>query len=139
MLITEVMRYLDSRGVVTYDASGISGNVFFGLLPTSPDIAVAILPSGGRSSSIKHSYDNPTFQVLVRGTRDPRTGYEKALEVYDALHGFSGGPFVDGGYWVVKCQGVQSEPVHIGQDENGRHRYSLNFWAEINRPTIYRI
>ena len=38
----------------------------------------------------------------------------------DALHGFGGDRFVAGGHWVIKCEGIQSEPVYLGQDENGR-------------------
>jgi len=39
-----------------------------------------------RSSTL---YDSPTLQILVRGTIDPRVGYEKALQIYDALHGLA--------------------------------------------------
>ena len=60
------------------------------------------------------------FTSSVRETVDPRTGYEKALQIYDALHGFGGDRFVAGGHWVIKCEGIQSEPVYLGQDENGR-------------------
>ena len=137
-IITEVMQYLANKGIVSYSETGGANNVFMGRLPAEPSFAVAVNPSGGYGASIKHDYDSPTLQILVRGTVDPRTGYEKALQIYDALHGFGGDRFIVGGHWVVKCEGIQSEPVYIGQDENGRHMYTLNFVLEVKRPSSHR-
>ena len=137
-IITEVMQYLANKGIVSYSETGGANNVFMGRLPAEPSSAIAINPSGGYGASIKHDYDSPTLQILVRGTVDPRVGYNKALQIYDALHGFGGGSFVEGGYWIVKCEGIQSEPVYLGQDENGRHMYTLNFALEIKRPSTHR-
>lgn len=137
-IITEVMQYLANKGIVSYSETGGANNVFMGRLPAEPSFAVAVNPSGGYGASIKHAYDSPTLQILVRGTVDPRTGYEKALQIYDALHGFGGDRFIAGGHWVVKCEGIQSEPVYLGQDENGRHMYTLNFALEIKRPSTHR-
>ena len=137
-IITEVMLYLANKGIVQYSATGGDNNVFMGRLPAEPSSAIAINPSGGYNASIKHDYDLPTLQILIRGTQDPRVGYEKALQIYDALHGFGGDRFIAGGYWVVKCEGIQSEPIYIGQDENGRHMYTLNFAIEVKRPSMHR-
>ena len=137
-VITDVMKYLAEKGIVSYSETGGANNIFMGRLPAEPSFAVAVNPSGGYNASIKHDYDLPTIQILVRGTVDPRTGYEKAMAIYDALHGFGSGAFVAGGYWVVKCEGIQSEPIYIGQDENGRHMYTLNFVIEVKRPSMYR-
>mgnify|MGYP000899934440 FL=1 len=137
-IITEVMQYLANKGIVSYSETGGANNVFMGRLPAEPSFAVAVNPSGGYGASIKHDYDSPTLQILVRGTVDPRTGYEKALQIYDALHGFGGDRFIVGGHWVVKCEGIQSEPIYIGQDENGRHMYTLNFVIEVKRPSTHR-
>jgi len=137
-VITEVMLYLARKGIVQYSATGGDNNVFMGRLPAEPSAAIAINPSGGYNASIKHDYDSPTIQILIRGTIDPRVGYEKALEIYDALHGFGGDRFIAGGHWVVKCEGIQSEPVYLGQDDNGRHMYTLNFALEIKRPSTHR-
>lgn len=137
-IITDVMLYLANKGIVQYSATGGDNNVFMGRLPAEPSSAIAINPSGGYGASIKHDYDLPTLQILVRGTVDPRVGYEKALQIYDALHGFGSDRFIEGGHWVVKCEGIQSEPVYLGQDENGRHMYTLNFALEIKRPSTHR-
>ena len=137
-IITEVMQYLANKGIVSYSETGGANNVFMGRLPAEPSSAIAINPSGGYNASIKHDYDSPTIQILIRGTIDPRVGYEKALQIYDALHGFGGDRFIVGGHWVVKCEGIQSEPVYLGQDDNGRHMYTLNFALEIKRPSTHR-
>ena len=137
-IIAEVMQYLANKGIVSYSETGGANNVFMGRLPAEPSFAVAVNPSGGYNASIKHAYDSPTLQILVRGTIDPRVGYEKALEIYDALHGFGSDRFIEGGHWVVKCEGIQSEPVYLGQDDNGRHMYTLNFALEIKRPSTHR-
>ena len=137
-IVTEIMRYLADKGIVSYSETGGTNNIFMGRLPAEPSFAIAVNPSGGYNASIKHDYDLPTIQILVRGTVDPRTGYEKAMAIYDALHGFGSGAFVAGGYWVVKCEGIQSEPIYIGQDENGRHMYTLNFAIEVKRPSMHR-
>jgi len=137
-IIAEVMQYLANKGIVSYSETGGANNVFMGRLPAEPSFAVAVNPSGGYNASIKHAYDSPTLQILVRGTIDPRVGYEKALQIYDALHGFGGDRFIAGGHWVIKCEGIQSEPVYLGQDDNGRHMYTLNFALEIKRPSTHR-
>jgi len=137
-IIAEVMQYLANKGIVSYSETGGANNVFMGRLPAEPSFAVAVNPSGGYNASIKHAYDSPTLQILVRGTVDPRVGYEKALQIYDALHGFGGDRFIAGGHWVIKCEGIQSEPVYLGQDDNGRHMYTLNFALEIKRPSTHR-
>ena len=137
-IVTEIMRYLADKGIVSYSETGGTNNIFMGKLPAEPSFAIAVNPSGGYNASIKHDYDLPMIQILVRGTVDPRTGYEKALAIYDALHGFGSGAFIAGGHWVVKCEGIQSEPVYLGQDDNGRHMYTLNFALEIKRPSTHR-
>ena len=137
-VITDVMKYLADKGIVSYSETGGTNNIFMGRLPAEPSFAVAVNPSGGYSASIKHAYDSPTIQILVRGDLDPRTGYEKAMQIYDALHGFGGGSFVEGGHWIVKCEGIQSEPVYLGEDDNGRHMYTLNFALEVKRPSRHR-
>ncbi|MFA7019607.1 MAG: minor capsid protein [Sphaerochaetaceae bacterium] len=137
-VITDIIQYLSKQGIVQYSPTGGDNNIFMGRLPAEPSSAIAINPSGGYGASIKHDYDSPTIQILVRGTGDPRVGYDKALQIYDALHGFGGGSFVEGGYWIVKCEGIQSEPVYLGEDDNGRHMYTLNFALEVKRPSSHR-
>jgi hypothetical protein len=97
-------------------ASG--GNVFNGFEPPRPDRIVAVLPSGG--------YD-----------ADTKLAYDMWDAVYDKLHGFRNKTLVNGIY-VVSIIAIQSGPIHIGKDDNGRLRYGMNLQTEIRNPTQER-
>ena len=127
MLAAQIAQYLDAQGVGEFDADGITGNIFVETLPDTPDKCIAIYSTGGSAGNGKHPYDNLTVQIIVRGTQDPRTAQSVAQNIYDTLHTFRDAAFVTDGIWVVGCHGIQSGPTHIGQDENRRHEYSLNF------------
>jgi len=137
MLAIELARYLHDKGLVTFDQNGSQGSCFIGTIPPKPDEAVAIYHYEGLPASTVHGYDSPRLQVRVRGTEDPRVGFQLAQSIYEALHGFEG-YLVEGGYWIVSCEGLQSGPVHIGTDQNGRHEYTVNLEIEIRNKTINR-
>lgn len=127
MLVAEVATYLASQGLGTFDTTGTSGTIFVEVLPESPDECVAVYSRAGSGSDSGLPYDYPNVQVLVRGTQDPRGAESVAKSIYDALHGLRNISLTVGGTWLVGCKGIQSGPVHIGRDDNGRHEYSLNF------------
>lgn len=136
MLTADIAEYLDSLGIVTYDASGVTGNVFMDTLPPTPDLAVGVYTSGGRRPAVRNAVDYPNVQLIVRGTRDPRGAHELARDIFDAFmpaRGFDRTELVAGGAVVLSARAVQSEPVHIGVDENGRHRYSVNIELTVER------
>jgi hypothetical protein len=58
---------------------------------------------------------------------DPRPAYERAVSIYNALHGFKAGYFVTGETYIVLCVSTQGSPAPLGRDENGRFEFSLNF------------
>jgi len=134
MLIEEVARYLSQQGIGTFDPEGLGGDIFLGVLPNQPDEAIALYPTGGQGANSKLGYDLPTFQILVRGDQDIRTGYAIAQMIYNTLHGFRSKTFVPGGQWIVSCLGLQSAPVHLGPDANRRHEFSLNFIVDTRNP-----
>lgn len=123
---------------LTYDPVSTTGNVFLGSMPPSPDEAIEIHVTGGPEASTKDGYAMPTAQVVVRGTTDPRTGEDLADAVYDELHGLRY-VTLPGGTFVVSSTGIQSGPVSLGEDEKGRHRYSLNFRLHVRRQTTHSI
>lgn len=131
MLVVEMAKYLAAQALGIFDETGVTGDIFIATLPPSPDSCIALYPTGGYQSDSKLGYSDPTIQVLVRGDKDPRTAFNKAKSIYDTLHGFRNGVFFNGGLWVVSCLGMQSTPIHLGTDSNGRHEYSLNFKLEI--------
>lgn len=138
MIEIGIARYLEAEGVVNFDEEGGTGNAFIGRMPSSPDQAVMLMSTGGFEADSELGYDNPTFQVLVRGTQDPRVAHAKAQDIYSALHGL--GPItLPDGTRLVSCVGIQSGPVGIGSDSNGRYEFSLNFQAEIRSLTTHRV
>lgn len=127
MILTEIAKHLHGLSIVTFDESGVGGDCFVCTTPASPDSVVGIFPTGGDQADGKLGYDNPSVQFIIRGTKDPRSAYARAMSIYNALHGFHSASFIAGGIYVVKCVGAQSAPVFMGTDGNGRHEFSINF------------
>lgn len=143
MFAVAVARHLAAvvPGLV-FDESGAAGNVFVGSMPSGPDEAVAVMPTGGFGQPSKLAYDLPTLQILVRGRRcDPVAPYEHARAIYAELHCLDGVVLDQGGHHetrVVSITGMQSDPIPLGRDDNDRHEYSLNFAAHTHAPTTHR-
>lgn len=131
MILHEMAQYLHNQSILDYDTTGITGHTFISVLPSSPDIAVALYARGGSPSDSKLGYQAPSIQIIVRGGQDPREGYLLADSIYHEVHGFRNNSFIPGGRWIVSCLGAQSGPIHLGRDTNGRHEYSLNFNLDI--------
>lgn len=137
-LNTQIARYLDAEGLVNFDETGTTGDCFIDILPSQPDKAVAILSGQPSPGDIKLPYDNPGIKIIVRGKQDPRVPKEKAQEIYNNLHGFANGKLISTGDYIVSIQGTQSGPIRLGQDDNGRHEFSLNFDFIIKNKTKFR-
>lgn len=138
MLVVEIAKYLDQLDLVTFDESGVSGDCFIAGMPPQPTDAVALYPTGGPGSDSKLGYDEPTFQVRVRGRQHPVPAFDRAQAIYDALHGLTNAE-LPGGTWLVSLLGIQSDPVYIGRDDNNRPEYTLNFRAEIRNVSTHRV
>ncbi|GGM76902.1 hypothetical protein GCM10012275_54490 [Longimycelium tulufanense] len=140
MTLSEEFAYLLAQlGLGEYRVDGsVGGNIYLAALPQSPDVALAVALYGGSESDSKLGYDEPRVQVRVRGTTDPRIGEQRAQDVYDALHGLAE-RWLAGGTLLLSCIGVQAGPIPMGRDGNGRFEYSVNFRAELRRPTINRV
>ena len=137
MLESEIMQYLDSEiESITFDESGATGNIFDNALPSSPDKAVMIENTGGLAQDMRRtSYQDVNYRILVRGTQDPRVARDLAVEISDTIGTFGEGSFVENGVYIVKCQTMQPKPVNIGQDENNRHRFSINLDLRIKKES----
>ncbi|MDE5415483.1 minor capsid protein [Alkalihalobacterium chitinilyticum] len=138
MLLIEIARYLHAQRIGVFDERGVQGNIFLNIVPTDPEALIALFSTGGPPGDVKLGYDNPTVQVWLRGDKNPVTAFEKAQEVYNALHGFSGGRFIENGSYIVDCRGQQSQPLHMGLDNNGRHQYSINFILDMRNESRRR-
>lgn len=131
-----VAEHLDEAGLATFDETGLTGNVFINEVPAddAPDdlVTISLFPTGGARGDFNLAYDRPSFQVRTRGGRDPRPAIDKLQAIYDDLHARGDQSFGD--YWLHRLEGLQSQPVTIGMDENRRHEFVINFEAEIVNP-----
>lgn len=143
MLAIAVARYLAAEiDFLVYDEDGTDGNLFVAWMPSTPDIAVALMPQPGTPQLSKLPTDTPGLQALIRGeAQDPRPSYEMARTIYDALTCLDLVTLDEGGddeTRVIGCTALQSDPVGIGQDSNQRHEWSLNFSFRTHAPTTHR-
>jgi len=126
LLAVQIAQYLHDQGIGVFDPEGSSGNIFIDHMPDTPDEAIAIRQTGGGRVDMRVPFHQPTAQILIRGTADPRVAGATAAAAYDVMHGLTNGELTAGGVWIVKCQAI-TPPACLGPDENGRHHYSINF------------
>ena len=132
MFPAAVAQYLETNGgIVDYRPDAVGANVFVDQpMPEAPDIAIAITSVPGSAPDFKFAYDYPSFQARVRGEAgDPRPAEQKAKDIYNALQGLVNVQM--GAYRVIKLESAQSGPGFLGNDENGRPEYVVNFEAEV--------
>lgn len=105
---------------VTSDAFVFGTNLFGLVVPSMPDNIIAIIPyDGGTSPDIERQVINPRIQVIIRHTA-PKAAYDTAMACIFRLH--KKGTIIDG-----LCLSVNSNPLSLGLDDNGRQLYSVNF------------
>lgn len=135
-MLGEVMQRLaNSISGITYDETGVSGNIFQDVLPASPDIAVMVQGTGGFPRDMwLTDYFEPTMQIIVRGTRDPRVARNLIDKIIAEIGVLGEEKFITSGDWyVIKCQAIQPMGIYIGPDDNNRHRFSVNFEMEVKK------
>lgn len=138
-LSEEFALLLADLGVGTYHQDGTpGGTIYLTALPTTPDEAIAIARYGGTEADSRLPYDEVSLQVRARGTAaDARAGEALAQAAYDALHG-CGYRRLPGGTWLQLAVCTGGGPAYIGRDENGRHEWTVNVRAEVERVTAHR-
>lgn len=137
-LTGDFARLLADLGLGTYTPGAAGGSIYLSTLPQTPDACMAVARYPGAEADARLPYDEVNVQVRVRGTpTDAEVVEDRAQAVYDALHGLSGRPLA-GGTVVQDVIGTQSGPIFIGRDTNGRPEWTVNFRAEIRRPTPNR-
>jgi len=138
MLEIGLANYLDSQGVLTFDETGVSGNTFLNVLPAEPDEAVGIFGQGGPQPSPKFVEQEGDIQFLVRGTRDPRVAENLAESIFNELQGLDH-ITLSNGTKLISIKAIQSKPIHIDRDDNGRHKFSLNYRVRHEAETKHRV
>jgi hypothetical protein len=133
----ELAALLAELGLGDYRADGSAGgDVFLAALPQSPDEAVAVARYPAGESDSRLGYDEVNAQYRCRA---PNTSVaeDRAQNIYDALHGL-GNRVLPGGTVLQLAVGIQSGPIYIGRDSNGRHEWTVNVRMELRRPTVHR-
>ncbi|MEV4837789.1 minor capsid protein [Nonomuraea sp. NPDC049486] len=114
------------------------GPLYATKMPASPDRAVAVARYGGPESRLADNYDEPRVQFRTRGpSTDHRVAERDAELLYDALNGLQD-VALPGGTRLSLMVGLQAGPVYIGQDQNGRAEFTVNFRCEISRTSTNR-
>jgi len=127
MILDDIARYLHELQLGTFDATGVTGDIFIQTLPASPDSCIGIYMRGGLSPRINSDFETVNVQVLIRGGQDPREPLERAQRIYGALHGIVNRALVTGGVRIVFLRAQQAGAIALGQDESRRHEFALNF------------
>ena len=92
------------------------------------DQQVLILDTEALDSELKNLYENPTFQIIVRGAKNEsgKEVHDRARPIYDFLRQQLTQDIGSVSY-------LQFEPIAnvlpLGKDDNGRHGYSMNFYT----------
>jgi len=126
MLVVEIAKYLHNQGIGTFDETGVEGDIFIGLLPQAPTSCIAINPTGGYMVTTSQHVDEPTIQILVRGSLNPLDSYNRAQQILDTLNGFHNDRFTPDGQFIVNCVAIQSAPFGF-RDNNGNYIHTINF------------
>lgn len=117
MKVIELIQYISAQVPFLY---------FPNRFPAKSDDDCAVVKITGGAGADKYTIGvrSPSFQILVR-TKHPSAGEVRAKQIFDFLHGKTF--FNVGDVFVAACNADQSEPTYIGDDENERAIYSLNF------------
>jgi len=136
-LLEGLAQFLHDRGLGIYTPDTTGGDVFLEHMPQLPDQCVALYLYAGDEPDSLLGYDQPSLQIRVRGTQDPRVTRARASALYGTLHGL--GPVtVPSGHRILSCIGIQGGPIYIGQDGSNRHENTVNFRLEIRNKTSHR-
>jgi hypothetical protein len=143
MLVAAIAKHLADRlAALAFDEAGATGNVFVAHMPSTPDVAVMLTPTGGSPNLTLDASDEATFQVMVRGApHDARGSFEFAVEIYGELAGLDLERLDEGGpdeVLVLSCSPLQGGPVSIGQDDNQRPEWTTNWVVSHHAPTLHR-
>lgn len=138
MILEGLANYLQSKSLVTFDATGLTGDVFIeSMPPQTPGPAVSLSIGGGSEADSKLPYDEPLIQIRVRGTADPRVSRDRAARIRSALHGLSD-TYLPGGVYLTLAVAVQAAPQSIGMDDLNRYEHVFDLRCEIYNATDNR-
>jgi Bacteriophage minor capsid protein len=114
--ILELINFVNSRVPDAYYP-----NIF----PTnSPDACVRVRLTGGFPTDEWTGKKQPSFQIFVRDVH-PALAENRAYAIHESLTNLTNVTIGDSS--VVKIRSNNSVPIYLGDDENNRPMYSMNF------------
>lgn len=128
--LSQLADYLESQGIGYATAqAGHPVDIFVGQQQSEPSDCITLLGAlGGRQPDVSiPDLMFPRFQVIVRND-DFNTGSTKLRAVRTALHDKIAMSLQN--FFIFYIHADQ-EGFPIGQDDKGRHEFSINFSAEI--------
>jgi len=127
--LSQLADYLSINGMGETNPDNGIVNIFCGIYPSDPDDCVALL--GLIGSTLPNinipDFEYPRFQVVVRNA-DYETGSQVLRDVRSLLHDKLAVALPN--YYCLYIQ-AQQDGYPIGQDDEGRYEFSINFTAQI--------
>lgn len=115
--------------LIAFIRSLVPGTYFpntYPISPNAPDKCAVVKLTGGFPTSQWTGKKQPSFQIRVRGEeRGQSEVEERAYAIHEALTNLQNVKI--GNHSVVIIRSMNSTPIHIGDDENNRPIYSMNF------------
>ena len=125
---SDIAAYLATGGFGTVGTS-----ILVNTMPATPDNCIAVSIYAGMAPERTHDgsgNSRPSIQVRVRNT-SAGTARTKVEQIYNYLDGTTNKTI--GSTFFLGITAINSGPVPMGKDENGRTEYAWNFQTIISR------
>lgn len=120
------MKILELTSFVKARVNGVYYPNAFPISTTAPDACAVVKLTGGFPPSQWTGKKQPSFQIVVRGKINDQAECEtRAYAIHEALLNLHN--VTIGTDSVVIIRAVNSVPIYVGNDENNRPIYSMNF------------
>jgi hypothetical protein len=158
LISQQIGHYLTFQGVARYAELGTDGNVYLDELPEGENLIGIYKRKAPQHIDSKLGFKFDGVQIIYRGSRNPVESMEKAEEIFEALHGFTGffmgndnltwggamiewsllkvpwSGYPDGGEnWIVSCLSPNGGVECLGLNKNRQHEYSMNFTIDYKK------
>jgi hypothetical protein len=115
--------------LITFIKTRVNGVYYSNSFPVStkiPDACAVVKLTGGFPPNQWTGKKQPSFQILVRGdVNKPADVEARAYALHDSLMNLR--DVMIGDESIVIIRAMNSVPLYIGNDENNRPIYSMNF------------
>lgn len=131
--------YLPANGIGLWKPAGLyldgELGIYKRVLPTNPDAIVlseyAVSDAGG---TLTDSVRGMQIRIRRKG-RHPDLTEQTGKDIFNLLHGAEG--LVLDGQKVVQI--LRQSMTYLGQDSNGNHEETHNYYLNVNIPTANRV